>query len=158
MEWESDSPCHSHTDPGQGRRSPGRHSTESWTWGIVEQAQGEGCCWVQRDRPSRCDEGDCGGKCLWRKARQPRKQGNTAESRVGGKAITTAYFSPHTSIGSWTIERLAHQMPESLNYRVGSHPGCPFKCPIQSSTPARGGLLCAWCTKQQRRTPGKGTL
>ena len=28
MEWESDSPCHSLTYPGQGHRSPGRHS--SW--------------------------------------------------------------------------------------------------------------------------------
>ena len=26
MEWESDSPCHSHTYPGQGHRSPGRRS------------------------------------------------------------------------------------------------------------------------------------
>ena len=24
--------------------------------------------------------------------------------------------------------RLAHQMPDTLNYRVGPHPGCPFKC------------------------------
>ena len=29
--------------------------------------------------------GDYGGKCLWRKARQPWKQGNTAESCVGVK-------------------------------------------------------------------------
>ena len=28
MEWESDSPCHSHTDPRHGRRSPGR--CRSW--------------------------------------------------------------------------------------------------------------------------------
>ena len=35
----------------------------------------------------RQERGDCGGKCLWRKARQPWKQGNTAESRIGGGAI-----------------------------------------------------------------------
>ena len=33
---------------------------------------------------------DCGGKCLWRKARQPGKQGNSAESRIEGGAITIA--------------------------------------------------------------------
>ena len=40
------------------------------------------------------------GKCLWRKAGQPWKQGDTAESRIGGGAITTASLSPHTSLGS----------------------------------------------------------
>ena len=43
---------------------------------------------------------DCGGKCLWWKARQPWKQGDTAESRVGGGAMTIASDSPHASIGS----------------------------------------------------------
>ena len=40
--------------------------------------------------------GDYGGKYLWRKARQPWKQGATTESRVGGGAITIASLSPHT--------------------------------------------------------------
>ena len=44
--------------------------------------------------------GDCDGKCLWRKARQPWKQGDTAESHVGGGAITIAFLSPQASIGS----------------------------------------------------------
>ena len=39
---------------------------------------------------------ETGGKCLWRKARKPRKQGDTAESLVGGGAITIA--SPHTPL------------------------------------------------------------
>ena len=51
----------------------------SWSLGIVEQSQGEGCCWLQRDGSRRCEGGDCGGKCLWRKARQPWNQGDTAE-------------------------------------------------------------------------------
>ena len=42
--------------------------------------------------------GDCGGKCLWRKAGQPWKQGHAAESRVGGGAITIASLSPPCSI------------------------------------------------------------
>ena len=39
-----------------------------------------------------------GGKCLWRKARQPWKQGDTAESRVGGGVITIASLSLQASI------------------------------------------------------------
>ena len=72
-----------------------------------------------------CEGGDCGGKCLWRKARQPWKQGDIAESRIGGGAITIS-LSPHTPASAATIERLAHQMPEALNYRAGPHPGAPL--------------------------------
>jgi len=50
------------------------------------------------------DRGDVreetGGECLWRKARQPWKQGDTAESRVGGGAIAIASLTPHTNISS----------------------------------------------------------
>ena len=100
----------------------------SWSLGIVEQSQGEGCCWLQRDRLRGCEGGDCGGKCLWRKARQPGKQGDTAESGWGG-AMTIDSLSPYASIGSWTIDRLAHQRPEALNYRVGPQSGVPFYVP-----------------------------
>ena len=41
-----------------------------------------------------------GGKCLWRKARQPWKQGDTAESCIGGRAIAIASLSPHASTDS----------------------------------------------------------
>ena len=41
----------------------------SWSLGIVEQSQDKGWCWQQRDRLRGCEGGDCGGKCLWRKAR-----------------------------------------------------------------------------------------
>ena len=36
--------------PGQECRSPGRHSGWELELGIVEQSQGERCCWLQRDR------------------------------------------------------------------------------------------------------------
>ena len=39
-------------------------------------------------------------KCLWRKARQPWKQGDTAESCIVSGAITIASLPPHTCIGS----------------------------------------------------------
>ena len=99
----------------------------SWSSGIMEQSQGKGCYWLWRDGLRGCEGGDCGGKCQWRKARQPWKQGDTAESRVGGGAITEASLPIPISIGSWTIERLAHQMPDALNYRVGPYPECTFQ-------------------------------
>ena len=104
--------------------------TGSWSLGIVEQSQCKDCCWLWRDR----SWGDCGGKCLWKKVGQSWKQGDTAELCVGAGAITIASLTPHTSIGSWTIERLAHQMPDAWNYTVGPHPGCPFKCLTCQST------------------------
>ena len=106
----------------------------NWSLGIVEKYQGKGCCWLQTDRSRGCEGGDCRGKCLWRKAGQPWKQGNTAESCVGGGAITIASLSPHARISSSTKERLAHQTPDTLNYRVGPHPGCPFKSLMHWST------------------------
>ena len=134
MEWESDSPCHSYAYPGQGRRCPAQQegtAAESWSVGIVEQSQGEGCCWLWRNRLRGCEGGDFGRKCLWRKARQPWKQGDTAESRIWAWAITIASLFPRTSISSWTIERLAHRMPDPLIYRVGPHPGCTVLFPLQ---------------------------
>ena len=57
--------------------------------------------------------GDCGGKCLWKKARQAWKQGDTAETCVGGGAITVAF--PATQAASateqkrgWPIKWLTH--------------------------------------------------
>ena len=66
--------------------------------------------------------------------RQPRKQGNTAESQVEDRAITIASLPPHVSIGSLTIERLAHQMPDTVNHRPGPHPGRPFMCLMRRTT------------------------
>ena len=94
----------------------------SWSLGIVEQFQGEGCCCLWRERLREPEGGDCGVKYLWRKARQPWKQGNTFESPIGGEAITIASLSPYASISSWPIERLAHQVLDAWNYRVGPHP------------------------------------
>ena len=98
----------------------------SWNLGIVRQSQGEDCCWLRRDRLRGREGGDCWGECLWRKARQSWKPGDTAESRVGCEATTIASVSPHAGICCWT-ERLAHQTPDALNCRVGPHPGCFFK-------------------------------
>ena len=148
MEWQSDSPWHSHTYPGQGCRSPGRCS--SWELefrdsgavpvrGLLLTAERhiEGM-WGRRSWGEMSMEGS-------RKARKPWKQGDTPESRIGGGAITIACLSPHASICSWKIERVAHQMPHALNYRVGRQPGCSFKyqwAELQSRTPPRCPFKC----------------
>ena len=116
------------TDPLEGA------GAGSWILGIVEQYPGKDCCWLWRDGSRGCEGGDCGGKCLSRKAGQPCKKGDTAESRVGGGAMTIASLPAHASIGSWTTERLAHQTPDALNCRVGPHQRCPFKCLTHQST------------------------
>ena len=158
MEWESDSPCHSQMYLGQGHSYPRRCS--NWELeGILAQSWREGCHWLKRDGPREHEEGDCAGKCLWKEARQPWKQGDTAELCIVGEAITIASPSPHASIDSWTIETLAYQAPDAPNYRVGPHPVhlTAWCANLQSRTPAGGGWggvpLCDWCPELQRRTP-----
>ena len=72
----------------------------SWSLGIVEQSQCEGCYSLRRDGWRECEGGDCGGKCLWRKAGQPWKQGDTAGSCIGGGAITIASLSPYPALAA----------------------------------------------------------
>ena len=161
MEWESDSPCHSHIYPGQERWSPGRYS--SWElelrdcgaipgWGVLLTAER----WIEQ---------------MWRRIswwEMLVEESQAAMEARGYCWVTRRGWShhhslspPHASISSWTIERLAHQTPDALKYRVGPQPGLPFKCLTQRSTertPARGAPLCAWRTEPQRRTPDKGAL
>ena len=72
----------------------------SWSLGIVEQSKSKGCCWLWRDRSGGCKEGDSGGKRLWKKAGWPWKQGDTAESCIGGEAIIIASLSPNASMAA----------------------------------------------------------
>ena len=67
--------------------------------------------------------GDCGVKCLWRKAGQPWKQGDTAESRVGGGAITQPLSLPTRQHWQLNNREAGHKMPDTLNYRAGPYPG-----------------------------------
>ena len=94
MELESDSPCRSRRYPGQERWPPEGAAAGSRSLGIVEQSQGKSLCWLRRDGLRGCERGDRGGKWWWRKARQPWKQGNTAESWVGGGTIPIASLPP----------------------------------------------------------------
>ena len=139
MESESDSPCCSHTYPHRDAGPLEGTVAGSWSLGIVEQPQGEGCCWLQRDGSRGCEGGDRGGKCLWRKARKPWKQHDTAESCIGCGAITIASLQ--------TIESLAHQTPNTLTYRIGPNTRCPSMCMTCQTTekdPRQGSPLSAW--------------
>ena len=71
MERESDSPCRSHTYPGQGDRCPGRHSGWKLEFRDCGAIPGQGLLLtVERRIEGRGGEGgDCGGKRLWRKAK-----------------------------------------------------------------------------------------
>ena len=73
-----------------------------------------------------CEGGDSCRKCLWRKARQPWKQGDTAESHVGGGTITIASLSPHPRF-------------RQLNNREAG-PSKAWHAELQSRAPARGPL------------------
>ena len=147
MEWESGSPCHSHTNPRQGHGSPGR--CRSW-----ELERGGLWSSPQERAAVDCGETDWGG------VREVTVVGNPCGGKLGrhgSKAIRWLtrrgwshhhrLFSPHASTGSWTMERLAHQTLMLLNYRVGPHPGWPFECltcPTTEKDPRQGSPLSAW--------------
>ena len=112
----------------------------TWSIGIVEQSQGKVCCSLREDSRRGREWEDYGGKCLWRKTRQPQRQGDTAESCVGGGAITVA-----------SLPTCQHQQ---LNNRVGSQPQDPYKCLIHWKTEdsSQGSPSSAWCPTPQSRT------
>ena len=142
MEWESDSTCWSHMYPRQGCRAPRRCSG----WELEHKDCGGNPGQELLATADRQTEGVSGRRLWWEMpvegARQPWKQGDTAESCLGGKAITIASLSPHASISSWTIETVA--------------PSSAWHMEQQSRTPPPGASLGAWCTKLQSRTPAKG--
>ena len=65
--------------PGQGRRSPGGNSSWELEFKGCGATPGRGLLWTVERRVVGMGGGDCGGKCLWRKAGKPWKQGDTAE-------------------------------------------------------------------------------
>ena len=65
----------------------------SWSLGIVEQSQGEGCYWLRRDGLRGCEGGDWWERPV-EESWAAMEQGKTAESCIGGGAIPTASLSP----------------------------------------------------------------
>ena len=88
-------------------------------------------------------------------------KGVTAESSVGGGAITIASLP---TCQNWQLNnreagpsntwhtKLQSRTPPRVLLSVTDAPE------LQSRIPARGAPLCAWFTEQQRRNPGKGAL
>ena len=158
MEWKSDSLCHSHTYPGQECWSPGRCSSGELEFRDCGAIPWKGCCWLLRDRLRGC-EGDHGGKCWWKRARQPQKQGDTAESRVGGGAITIASFSPHKHQQLNRKAGPSNQWHSELQSR--SHPGFSFQAltaDLQRRTPSGRPIYVPEWVELWRKTDQRGLL
>ena len=83
----------------------------------------------------------------WEGKLAPRKQGNNCWVSCRGGAITIASVFPQDSISSWTAERLAHQRPDALSYRVDPTQGGLSMC-LTRQTPERdlreGSPLSSW--------------
>ena len=128
MEWESDSPCCSHTYPRQAHRVWG-------LWGHTRARAAIDCGEADQEevREETAVGSACGGKLCSMEARR-----YCWVTGSGWSHHRSLSLSPQATISSWTrgwpIKRLMHWTP--------------------SRTP--GGPLCAWLAEQQIRTPGKG--
>ena len=140
MEWESDSSCHSHTYPAEGCRSPGRHSSWELEFRDCGAILGRGLLltaerWIEQ----------MWGRRLWWE--MPVEESHCWVMHRGWSHPHSLSLPTHSSIHSWAVERLAHQMPDALNYRVGPHPGSSFKRLMSQTTekdPKQRSPLNTW--------------
>ena len=117
----------------------------SWSIGPGEQSQGEVCCWLQGDSLWGSEGRDHGGQRPWRKAKQPWRQSDTAESCTGGGAITVV------SLPTQQCQQLSNwERPQRV---------WPFKCLTHwaiAKDPSQVGPLSAWtswATEDQSKRP-----
>ena len=145
MEWESDSPCCSHTYPRQEHRSPGKRP--SWElefrdcgaipgWGLLLTAER----WIKGMR----------GRSLWWEM-PVEKRWATMEARQHCW-VTCRGWSHHHNLSLPT-----HQY-QQLNNREAADPSKVWPTELQSRTPARGATLRAWRAEQPRRASSKGAF
>ena len=167
MEWESDSPCHSHTYPGQEPWPPGRGSSWELEFGECGVIPGRGLLLTVERRIERM----WGRRSWWE---MPVEESQAAMEAGwycwvmcrGWSHHHICSLFPYASISSWTIERLAHQTPDTLNYRVGPRSaGCPSMCMMHRTTekdPRQGSPLSAWTVgameKNQPKRPSDHQL
>ena len=161
MEWESDSPCRSHTYPRQAHWSPGRCSG----WELEFRYCGAIPGWGLLLSAERWIKGMWGRRLWWE---MPVEESQAVMEARQYCWVTCRGWSHHHSLLLPTTQHWQLNDREAgpanawaLNYRVEPHPGCPFKCLMRQSRvgPQPGGAtLCAWHAEQQRRTPGKGAL
>ena len=151
MEWESDSPCCSHTYAGQEYRSPGRGSSwelefrdcgavpVQWLLWTVER-------WIE----------EMWGRRLWWET--PVEESQAAMEARWYCWVTRRSWSHHhslslhkpasaaeqwrdrpikdltTELQSRAPHRVPFPVPDVQIYRVGPHLGCPFQCLMRRST------------------------
>ena len=144
MEWESDSPCHSHTYPGQGLRSPRRHSGWELEFRDYQANPGRGLLLTTERRI----EGMWGRRLWWE---VPVEQSQAVMEARRCCWVTRSGWSHHHSLSLLTGQR------RQLNNREAG-PSNTWCTELQSRTPAMGAPLCARLIKQQRKTPGEGAL
>ena len=159
MEWEADNRYHKHTYTGQGCRSPGRCSSWEMEFRDCGAMPGLGLLLTVEIQM----EGMWGRRLVGNACREkPGSHGSKAMllSRVWGVEPSPQPLSPHTSIGSWTVERLAHQT--LMHSTTEQDPArCPFKClmcwPAEWDPSRGGGALYVSDTPNSREEAQAGS-
>ena len=94
-----ENPCHSHMYSREGFKSPRKCSSCELEHRVWSTIPGKVCCWLRRNSLRGPEGGDYSEKCLWRKARQTWRQGDSAESHTVGGAICIGSLSTYVSSG-----------------------------------------------------------
>ena len=101
----------------------------------MEQSQDEGCCWLRKDGSRGREGGDCGGKCQWRKTRQPCWVMHRGFSHHHSLSLPTCQHQQLNNreagpSNAWCAELQSRTTPRLLLsvtnppiYRVGPQPG-----------------------------------
>ena len=144
MEWESDSPCHNHTYPGQGCQSPEKCSGWELEFRDCGAIPGHELLLTAE----RWIEGVWGRRLWWE---MPVEESRAATEARQYCWVMRRGWSHHRSLSLPTRQHWQLNNREAgplntwpLNYRVGPYPGCPFKCPMCQSTeedPSQGAPL-----------------
>ena len=160
MEWESDSPCHSHTYPRQGCKSPRRCSGQELKFRNCGAIPGWGLL-LTGARPT---EGTWGRRLWW--------EMSVEESQAAMEARRYCWvmhrgWSHHHSLSLPTYQhqelnnRQAGPSNPWLHWTTEQDPtqGAPLRAwyaDLQNKTPAMGVPLCTWHTEQQKN-PRQGS-
>ena len=139
MEWESDSPCHSHTYPRQGHRSLGRHS--SWELEFRDSGAIPGrelLLTAQRQIEGMW------GRRLWLEVPMEESWGAMEARQYCWVMPSWWRWSHHHS-----LSHPNHQHQQLNNREAG--PSNTWHIELQSRTPARGTLMLGTTEKDPRQ-------